>query len=161
MCIVCYSVDMYAFRLKTKLSASECLLAYCFELIGKSSTSLYRSTTSFSVDLRHIKSETESQSPITNHSLKLSKVIFNVSFHFISCLQAVYVATLVAVAQAGYLGGGYAGYAAPLAYAAPAYHATPTYAAPAIVKTPVAYKAAPAVDYYVSKISTFHASQLK
>jgi hypothetical protein len=62
--------------------------------------------------------------------------------------QAVCVATLVAVAQAGYLDGGYAGYSAPLAYAAPAYHATPTYAAPAIVKAPVAYKAAPAVDYY-------------
>jgi len=88
-------------------------------------------------------------------------MIFNIAFHLISCLQAVCVATLVAVAQAGYLGGGYAGYSAPLAYAAPAYHATPTYAAPAIVKAPVAYQAAPAADYYVSKITTFHASQLK
>ena len=90
-----------------------------------------------------------------------SKVIFNVAFHFISCLQAVCVATLVAVAQAGYLGGGYAGYSAPLAYAAPAYHAAPTYAAPAIVKAPVAYKAAPAVDYYVSKITSLYSTQFK
>jgi len=59
MCIVCYSTDMYAFRLKTKFSASECLLAYCFELIGESCASLYRSTISFSADLKHIKSETE------------------------------------------------------------------------------------------------------
>jgi hypothetical protein len=65
-------------------------------------------------------------------------------FHFLSCLQALFVATLIAVAQAGYLGGGYAAYSAPAAYAAP------TYAAPAIIKAPVAYKAAPAVDYYVS-----------
>jgi hypothetical protein len=99
--------------------------------------------------------------PITNHSLGISRTIFNVAFHFVSCLQVVCVATLVAVAQAGYLGGGYAGYSAHIAYAAPAYHATPTYAAPAIVKGPVAYKAAPAVDYYVSNITTFHASQLK
>jgi hypothetical protein len=76
----------------------------------------------------------------------------DVLFHFLSCLQAVFVATLIAVAQAGYLGGGYAAYSAPAAYAAPAYHAAPTYAAPAIVKTPVAYKAAPAVDYYVSTL---------
>jgi hypothetical protein len=59
MCIICYSVDMYAFRLKTKFSASECLLAYSFELTGKSSASLYRSTVSFSADLRQIKFETE------------------------------------------------------------------------------------------------------
>lgn len=102
-----------------------------------------------------------SQPPISNQSLGLSEVTFSVSFHFISCLQALCVATLVAVAQAGYLGGGYAGYSAPLAYAAPAYHATPTYAAPAIVKAPVAYKAAPAVDYYVSKITTLHTIQSK
>lgn len=49
----------YAFRLKTKFLASECLLDYCFELIDKSPASLYRSTNIFSVDLRHIKSETE------------------------------------------------------------------------------------------------------
>lgn len=61
------------------------------------------------------------------------------------------VVTLVAVAQAGYLGGGYAGYAAPVAYTAP------TYAAPAIVKAPLAYKAAApaAVDYYVSTTVSF------
>jgi hypothetical protein len=76
-----------------------------------------------------------------------------VKFHVTSCLQTLCVAILAAVAQAGYLGGGYAGYAAPVAYPAPAYHAAPTYAAPAIVKTPVAYKAAPAVDYYVSTVS--------
>jgi hypothetical protein len=102
-----------------------------------------------------------SWSPIPNHFLGLSKVIFNVAFHSISCSQAVYVATLVAVAQAGYLGGGYAGYSAPLAYGAPAYHATPTYAAPAIVKAPVAYKAAPAVDYYVSKTTALGTVQFK
>ena len=58
-CLICYSVDIYAFRLKTKFSAWQCLLAYCFELIGKSPAYLYRSTSTFSVDLRHIKSETE------------------------------------------------------------------------------------------------------
>jgi hypothetical protein len=73
----------------------------------------------------------------------------DVLFHFLSCLQVLFVATLIAVAQAGYLGGGYAAYSAPTAYAAPAYHAAPTYAAPAIVKAPVA---APAVDYYVSTL---------
>ncbi|XP_033609561.1 cuticle protein 19 isoform X2 [Cryptotermes secundus] len=63
-------------------------------------------------------------------------------------MEVLIVVTLIAVAQAGYLGGGYAAYSAPAAYAAPAYHAAPAYAAPAIVKAPVAYKAAPAVDYY-------------
>lgn len=73
--------------------------------------------------------------------------------YFLSRFQTLCVATLLAVAQAGYLGGGYAGYSAPVAYATPAYHAAPTYAAPGIIKAPVAYKAAPAVDYYVSSIS--------
>ena len=90
-------------------------------------------------------------------SLKILYHFLTWCFYFIAdsvgitVLQALCVAAVVAVAQAGYLGG-YGGYAAPAiahGYAAPAF-AAPAYAAPAVIKAPVA---APAVDYYVSMIN--------
>lgn len=89
-------------------------------------------------------------------------------------MQIIAIATLVASTQAGLLGVpaisthglalGPAAIAAPAytthaiaapAYAAPAYaapaYAAPAYAAPAILKAPTVVKAAPSIDYVVSK----------